>query len=184
MGTYTKSFASVGGYITGSKELISHLRYSSFAAMYSTSMSPGCCQQILTAMGIIMEEDGTDTGKQKILSLRENSNFFRRGLIDRGFQVYGNDDSPVVPLMLYYPSKIAAFSRECLKRNIACVVVGFPATPLLMSRARFCISAGHTKEDLLWALNEIDEIGNILLLKYGNESTAKKEKKHKIAEQK
>jgi len=89
---------------------------------------------------------------------------------------FGDVDSPVVPLMIYYPSKIAAFSRECLKRNIACVVVGFPATPLLMSRARFCISAGHTRDDLEWALNEIDEIGNHLLIKYGNERTAKNEK--------
>uniref|UniRef100_A0A6B2L2A3 serine C-palmitoyltransferase n=1 Tax=Arcella intermedia TaxID=1963864 RepID=A0A6B2L2A3_9EUKA len=175
MGTYTKSFASVGGYITGPKELINHLRQSSFATLYSTSMSPGCCQQILTSMGIIMGEDGTDQGKQKIISLRENSNFFRRGLIDRGFQVYGDKDSPVIPLMLYYPSKIAAFSRECLKRNIACVVVGFPATPLLMSRARFCISAGHTKGDLEWALNEIDEVGKLLLLKYGNDKSQKDE---------
>jgi len=182
MGTYSKSFAAVGGYIAGQQDLIDHLRNTSFAAMYSTSMSPGCCQQILTAMSIMMGEDGTDIGKQKISSIRDNSNFFRRGLIDRGFQVYGDDDSPVIPLMIYYPSKIAAFSRECLKRNIACVVVGFPATPLLMSRARFCISAGHTKEDLTWALNELDEIGNILLLKYGNERTAKKEKKIKRAE--
>jgi len=179
MGTYTKSFASVGGYIAGKKDLIAHLRKSSFSAMYSTSMPPGCCQQIITAMDIMTGRDGTNMGKQKIKSLRENSNFFRQGLIDRGFQVYGDDDSPVVPIMIYYPSKIAAFSRECLKRSIACVVVGFPATPLLMSRARFCISAGHSKEDLAWALNTIDEIGNILLIKYGNERTLEKEKRVK-----
>jgi serine palmitoyltransferase len=71
--------------------------------------------------------------------------------------------------MLYYPAKIAAFSRECLRRNIAVVVVGFPATPLLMSRARFCISACHKKEELLWALDELSEIGSYLLLKYGKE---------------
>jgi len=181
MGTFTKSFASVGGYITGTKELISHLRNTSFASMYSTSMVPGCCQQILESIRVMMGEDNTDLGYQKIKALRENSNFFRNGLIDRGFQVYGDTDSPVIPVMIYYAGKIAAFSRECLKRNIACVVVGFPATPLLMSRVRFCISAGHTKEDLEWALNELDEVGNKLLMKYGNERTAKNEKKVKLA---
>jgi len=131
-------------------------------------------------------EDGTDLGKQKIQALRENANFFRQGLIERGFQVYGDEDSPVIPIMLYYPSKIAAFSRELLKRNIAVVVVGFPATPLLMARARFCISAGHCKDDLLWALNEMDDLGTKLLIKYGNERTeekmarAKREKKDSI----
>jgi len=183
MGTYTKSFASVGGYVAGKKELIAHLRKTSFSAMYSTSLSPGCCQQIITAMEIMTGRDGTNIGKEKIKSLRENSNFFRQGLMDRGFQVYGDDDSPVVPIMLYYPSKLALFTRQCLKRNIAIVVVGFPATPLLMSRARFCISAGHKKEDLLWALNEMDELGKKYLIKYGNERTAEKEKRVKIKTQ-
>jgi len=176
MGTFTKSFASVGGYITGSKDLIVHLRNTSFASMYSTSMSPGCCQQIISAIQIMTGEDGTNRGKEKIKALRENSNFFRQGLIERGFQVYGDDDSPVIPIMLYYPAKIASLSRALLKRNIAVVVVGFPATPLLMARARFCISAGHCKEDLAWALNEIDDMGTDLLVKYGNDRTA--EKKH------
>jgi len=168
MGTFTKSFASVGGYIAGSKEMVEHLRRTSFSTQYSTSLSPGCCRQILSAMSIILGEDGTDIGKKKIAQLRDNSNFFRQGLIDRGFQVYGDKDSPVIPIMIYFPAKIAAFSRECLKRNIAAVVVGFPATPLLMSRARFCVSAGHTRSDLERALQLIDEIGDRLLLKYGN----------------
>eukprot|EP01123_Difflugia_compressa_P004963 TRINITY_DN1648_c2_g1_i1.p1 TRINITY_DN1648_c2_g1~~TRINITY_DN1648_c2_g1_i1.p1 ORF type:complete len:501 (-),score=54.45 TRINITY_DN1648_c2_g1_i1:26-1528(-) len=177
MGTFTKSFASVGGYITGTREIISHLRNTSFASMYSTSMSPPCCIQILTAMSILTGEDGTNTGKLKIKSLRDNSNFFRRALIDKGFQVFGDTDSPVIPVMIYYPGTVAAFSRECLKRNIACVVVGFPATPLLMSRSRFCISAGHTIEDLKWALDQVDELGDMLRIKYGNAVTQKNEKK-------
>ena len=42
----------------------------------------------------------------------------------------------------------SAFSRECLKRGLATVVVGFPATPIIESRARFCLSAAHTKQML------------------------------------
>ena len=41
-----------------------------------------------------------------------------------------------------------AFSRECLSEGLATVVVGFPATPIIESRARFCLSAAHTKEML------------------------------------
>jgi serine palmitoyltransferase len=51
-----------------------------------------------------------------------------------------------------------AFSRECLKRNLA-VVVAYPATPMLSSRARFCISAAHTKEDIDEILKICNEIG-------------------------
>jgi serine palmitoyltransferase len=51
--------------------------------------------------------------------------------------------------------------------QLAVVVVGFPAVSLLSNRVRFCISAAHTKEDLEWALEEIDKIGTKLMLKYG-----------------
>jgi len=169
MGTFTKSFAGVGGYITGPKELIDHLRSTSFAHLYSTSLTPGCAMQILSALKIITGEDGTNEGKIKLKALRDNSNYFREALIARGFQIFGDKDSPIVPLLLYYPGKIAAFSRECLNRNIAVVVVGFPATTLLMSRARFCLSAAHTKEDLDRALHALDEVGDKLILKYGTE---------------
>lgn len=49
---------------------------------------------------------------------------------------------------LTLPLLVRAFGREMLKRNIGTVVVGFPATPIIESRARFCISAAHTREML------------------------------------
>jgi serine palmitoyltransferase len=60
----------------------------------------------------------------------------------------------------------SAFSRELLKRGIAVVVVGYPATPIISSRARFCISSSHTREDLEKALRYIDEVGDLLMVKY------------------
>jgi serine palmitoyltransferase len=83
-----------------------------------------------------------------------------------GFIIYGNMDSPVVPLLLFCPAKISAFSRECLKRGLATVVVGFPATPIIESRARFCLSGAHTKEMIDHALEIINEVGDVLSLKY------------------
>ena len=117
-----------------------------------------------------MGEDGTNIGRQKIQSLRDNSNYFRMRLEEMGLHVLGHYDSPIMPVMLYNPTKIAAFSRECFKRGIAVVVVGFPAVPILMSRARFCISAGHTREQLDRALVELEEVADTLKLRY-NRST-------------
>lgn len=59
----------------------------------------------------------------------------------------------------------SAFSRECRKRDLAVVVVGFPATSIVASRARFCVSASHTKEDLDFVLSVVSEVGDILGLK-------------------
>eukprot|EP00565_Helicotheca_tamesis_P006583 CAMPEP_0185736318 /NCGR_PEP_ID=MMETSP1171-20130828/27513_1 /TAXON_ID=374046 /ORGANISM="Helicotheca tamensis, Strain CCMP826" /LENGTH=631 /DNA_ID=CAMNT_0028406881 /DNA_START=197 /DNA_END=2092 /DNA_ORIENTATION=- len=166
MGTFTKSFGGMGGYIASSKDVIDYLRQKCAGSAFHNSLSPVVCQQIITSFKVIMGEDGTNIGKRKLASLRDNSNYFRMRLVDMGLHVLGNYDSPIMPVMLYNPTKIAAFSRECFKRGLAVVVVGFPAVPILMSRARFCISAGHTREDMDKALKEIEEVADLLKLKY------------------
>jgi len=175
MGTFTKSFGSAGGYIAGQKRLIDYLRAHSHSTCYAGSMSPPVVQQIITSMLIIMGKDGSDEGQRRIRQLAANSKYFRTKLRRMGFIVYGNDDSPVVPLMLYMPAKISCFSRELLKRKIGVVVVGFPATPITLSRARFCISASHTKEHLDKALKAIDEVGDLMSLKYASGSVIPEE---------
>jgi serine palmitoyltransferase len=119
-----------------------------------------------TLQQVIMGEDGTNTGRKKIHSVRDNANYFRMKLEGMGLHVLGHYDSPIIPVMLYNPTKIAAFSRECFERGLACVVVGFPAVPILQSRARFCISAGLTRNQLDMALAEIEEIADVLKLRY------------------
>ncbi|KAG7226322.1 hypothetical protein INR49_003074 [Caranx melampygus] len=166
MGTFTKSFGAAGGYIAGKRELIEYLRSHSHSAVYATSMSPPVVEQIITSMKCIMGEDGTTIGRDRVRQLAENTVYFRKRLREMGFIIYGNNDSPVVPMMLYMPAKIGAFGREMLKRNIGVVVVGFPATPIIESRARFCISAAHTKDVLDRALSAISEVGDLLQLKY------------------
>ncbi|KAH9615743.1 hypothetical protein KSS87_016903 [Heliosperma pusillum] len=166
MGTFTKSFGSCGGYIAGSKELIQYLKYTCPAHLYGTSISPPAAQQIISAIKVLLGEDGSSRGAQKLAKIRENSNFFRSELQKMGFEVLGDNDSPVMPIMLYNPSKIPAFSRECLKQNVAVVVVGFPATPLLLARARICISASHSREDLVKALEVISNVGDLVGIKY------------------
>jgi serine palmitoyltransferase len=166
MGTFTKSFGSCGGYIAGSKDLIKYLKAVSPGHLYATAMSPPAVQQVISALKVILGEDGSNRGAQKLARIRENSNFFRAELQKMGCEVLGDHDSPVMPIMLYNPAKIPAFSRECLKRHIAVVGVAFPATPLLLARARMCLSASHTKEDLLKALEVISEVSDMVQIKY------------------
>jgi serine palmitoyltransferase len=166
MGTFTKSFGGMGGYVAANRDVISMLRRECAGSSYHNSLSPVVCQQIISSFKVIMGQDGTNIGRDKLTALRDNSNYFRMRLTDMGLHVLGNYDSPIMPVMLYNPTKIAAFSRECLKRGLAVVVVGFPAVPILMSRARFCISAGHSREELDRALKELDEIADLLKLRY------------------
>ena len=167
MGTFTKSFGAVGGYLAGSKELIDGLREKGLGYVYSEPIMPAICAQILCALRIITGEDGTDEGAKRLKAIRDNSVYFMRELRKMGFIVLGDESSPVIPALIFNPAKIAAFSREALARGLAVVVVGYPATPIISSRVRFCISASHTRADLDEALEKVGEIGQILGIRVG-----------------
>ncbi|XP_020511253.2 serine palmitoyltransferase 3 [Labrus bergylta] len=166
MGTLTKSFGAAGGYIAGKKELVDYLRCHSHSSVYASAMSPPVTEQIMRAMKCIMGKDGSTEGIRRVRQLAENTRYFRARLKEMGFIIYGNDDSPVVPILLYMPGKVVAFSREMLARKIGVVVVGFPATPITEARARFCLSAGHTKAMLDQVLHHLNEVGDAFCLKF------------------
>ena len=135
MGTFTKSFGGMGGYMAGSKKMCDHIRASSSGCAYSMSLSPVVTQQIITAFRIIKGEHCPGVGRSKLQQIKMNANYFRKKLKGMGCAVLGDENSPVIPMMLFHPTKIAAFSRECLKRNLAVVVVGPPAVPIDGARA-------------------------------------------------
>lgn len=166
MGTFTKSFGSAGGYVAASKEVIAQLRRVAPGSVFAGAMAPPCAAQALQALRVISGEEGGDTGARKLAAIRENSNYFRDELSRRGFKVLGDVDSPIVPVMLHHPWKLAAFSRRCLDRGIAVVVVGNPAVPILYERVRFCISAAHTIPQLAEAITEITAVGQELGVLY------------------
>ncbi|KAI9105624.1 pyridoxal phosphate-dependent transferase [Phlyctochytrium arcticum] len=165
MGTFTKSFGAAGGYVAATRDIIDRIRLYAHANVYAESISVPVLQQICTSMRIIMGEEGGDEGRRRIQQLARNSRFFATELRKMGFIVYGDEDSPIVPLLLFHPAKISGFSREMLKRGIAVVVVGYPATPIITSRVRFCLSAAHTMDDLKYALQMISEVGDDMVLK-------------------
>uniref|UniRef100_A0A3B3ZEP8 serine C-palmitoyltransferase n=1 Tax=Periophthalmus magnuspinnatus TaxID=409849 RepID=A0A3B3ZEP8_9GOBI len=166
MGTFTKSFGAAGGYIAGRKVLVDYLRRHSHSAVYATAMSPPVTEQVIRAMKCIMGKDGGNEGMRRVRQLAENTRYFRARLKEMGFIIYGNDDSPVVPILLYMPGKVVAFAREMLERRIGVVVVGFPATPITEARARFCLSASHTRDMLDKVLYHLNELGDLLCLKF------------------
>ena len=167
MGTFTKSFGAAGGYLAGSRQLVEHLKREGPGYLYSEPIMPPICQQVLTSMRIIMgEQEGCeDEGRLRLTAIRENSIYFMRELKKMGFIVYGDEGSPIIPALIFNPGKIAAFSRECLARGVAVVVVGFPATPIISSRVRFCISASHTRQDLDRVLSVVKEVGTIMMMR-------------------
>ncbi|CZR57104.1 probable LCB2-serine C-palmitoyltransferase subunit [Phialocephala subalpina] len=166
MGTLTKSFGANGGYVAADKHIIDKLRSTNAATIYGESPTPPVLTQILSALKIIAGESVPGQGEERLQRIAFNSRYLRLGLKRLGYIVYGHDDSPIIPIMLYNPAKMPAFSHEMLRRKISVVIVGYPATPLISSRARFCVSAAHNKDDMDRILAACDEIGNVLQLKF------------------
>ncbi|KAL2181448.1 pyridoxal phosphate-dependent transferase [Thermothelomyces heterothallicus CBS 202.75] len=166
MGTLTKSFGANGGYVAAEKHIIDALRMANAATLLGESPTPPVLMQILTSLKLITGEICPGQGEERLQRLAFNSRYLRLGLKRLGFITYGHDDSPIIPIVLYNPGKMSAFSHEMLKRKISVVIVGYPATPLISSRARFCISSAHNKEDMDRILAACDEVGDILQLKY------------------
>ncbi|PSN66370.1 serine palmitoyltransferas-like protein 2 [Corynespora cassiicola Philippines] len=168
MGTLTKSFGANGGYIAADKAIIDKLRTQNAAMLFAESPAPPVLVQIASALRLIDGQLIPGQGEERLQRLAFNSRYLRLGLKRLGYIVYGHDDSPIIPVMLYNPAKMPAFSHEMLRRKISVVVVGYPATPLVSSRARFCVSAAHTKEDLDRMLTACDQIGDLLQLKFSS----------------
>lgn len=171
MGTFTKSFGSAGGYVAASRAVIDVLRQTAPGSVFGSAMPPPCAAQALAAFRCISGAIGGTVGKDKLVSIRKNANFFRKRLLQEGFTVLGDVDSPIIPVLLFHPEKIATFSRKCMELGIAVVVVGYPAVPVLSERVRFCMSAAHTLdqlEDVAVQLAAIGEEVGILYQKGAN----------------
>ncbi|KAI7962434.1 hypothetical protein MJO28_000528 [Puccinia striiformis f. sp. tritici] len=174
MGTLTKSFGASGGYIAGNKRVIEHMRKTCHSSIYAETLSPPVISQILSAVKLIMVEPDSSSldapmpeGKRRLRRLAFNARYLRAGLGKLGFIVIGDRDSPVVPLLVYQPGKMLLFSRLMLQRySIVVVIVGYPATPLVSGRVRFCVSAAHTKQDIDQILIATNEIGEALGMKF------------------
>lgn len=108
-------------------------------------------------------------GRSRLRRLAFNSRYLHEGLKKLGFITYGHPASPIVPLLLFNPGKMRVFHRMMKERQtpIVVVVVAYPATPLVTSRVRFCVSASHTKEDMDMVLRACDDVGGVLDLKHG-----------------
>lgn len=159
MGTLTKSFGATGGYVAADKAIIDYIKVRNIGNLRSEAMSPAVLAQIQSSLKTITGEIRPGEGDERLKRLAFNSRYLRLGLHRMGFNVAGIADSPIVPVMLYKPTYMPALSRELLDRNIAVVVVGYPATPLTSSRVRLCVSAALTKEDLDQVLEAFYDLG-------------------------
>ncbi|WUR02545.1 serine palmitoyltransferase 2 (SPTLC2) [Vairimorpha necatrix] len=159
MGTFTKSFASMGGYIAASKSIVDHLRIFSDFSRFGEQMSPVVARQILECLKIIKYKK---LGLRKLEKLRRNVQLMRNGLKKLNMFVLGDESSPVIPVIITHPAKMCELSRICREEGIGVVIVGYPGAPILYGRVRLCMSSSHRKKDIKKTLEIFKEADKLL----------------------
>lgn len=89
------------------QEFITYLREKSYASKYAWAMAPPLAAQIISVLKILMGKDGTNEGQKRLQQLARNTRYFRMRLEQMGIIIHGNENSPVIPILVYLYSKIA-----------------------------------------------------------------------------
>ncbi len=153
MGTLSKSFASCGGFLGGSEEMIRLLRF--FAPgvlLYSTALPPASAAAANEAVKVMLEESW------RVENLQHNVRQFSQLARERGFDTGGSGASAVVPVMLGDSMLAVHLMSDLQQIGIIAHAVMYPVVPENEARLRFFITSEHTQEDFIYTLDALKRI--------------------------
>ena len=145
-GTFGKALGGAsGGYTAARKPIVELLRQRSRPYLFSNTVAPAICSATLRAIELLEESD--DLRKR----VHENASFFRAGMEAEGFDLLPGEH-PIVPVMLYDPKVAHEMASRMLTKGVYVVAFCYPVVPRGRDRIRTQISAGHSREDLEFAV--------------------------------
>ena len=155
-GTLGKALGgAMGGYTTAKKEIIELLRQRSRPYLFSNSLAPAIVGASIKVFELL-EKDTSLRDK-----LEWNTNYFKKGMIDAGFDIV-EGDSAIVPVMLYDAKLSQTMANELLKEGVYVIGFFFPVVPKDKARIRVQLSAAHSKEHLDAAITAFISVGKRL----------------------
>jgi 8-amino-7-oxononanoate synthase len=155
MGTFSKSFASVGGFIAGKADVLHYIQHHARALMFSASMPPANAATVLACLDII-------EGDPSIVErLWDNANYMRAGFKRLGFNM-GNSNSPIIPVIIGDDLRAVLAWRALADDGVYVNPVIPPGVPANMSLLRTSYTATHRREHLDKALTIFEDVGHRL----------------------
>ena len=148
MGTFSKSLASLGGFIAGDEETIEFVKHRARSLMFSASMPPSAVASVIAALDIIESEP------ERIDQLWANTNHAKKLLLEAGFDI-GHTDSPIIPVYIRDNDKTFLITNILSKNGIFVNPVVSPAVPSDASLIRFSLMATHTFAQIEEAVEKI-----------------------------
>lgn len=151
-GTFGKALGGAsGGYTAAHREIVELLRQRSRPYLFSNTVAPAICAATLKTLDLL------ETSTELRDRVHENARYFRSEMEKLGFDLLPGEH-PIVPVMLYDPRVAQEFSRRMLDKGVYVVGFCYPVVPKGRDRIRTQISAGHTREDLDFAVRCFGEV--------------------------
>jgi 7-keto-8-aminopelargonate synthetase-like enzyme len=151
MGTFSKSLASLGGFVAADSQTIEYMKHHARSLIFSASITPASAAAVLAALDIIKKEP------ERIENLWKLTHYSIETLKGEGFDV-GNSESPIIPLYIRNDMKTFLFTNYLMQEGVFVNPVVSPAIDSGSSLIRFSLMATHTKEQIDFAIDKMCKV--------------------------
>ena len=158
MGTFSKSLASLGGYMASTKKVVEYVKHTSRPYIFSASITPASVATARSALKILKEHP------ERPKALLDISSYMREGLKKLGVKVI-DANTPIISIMVYDDEKAFVACKMLLERGVYVNSSVSPAVPVGQALLRTSYTATHTKEQMDYAMKQIKEVLDILEVK-------------------
>ena len=157
VGTLSKAIGVLGGYVCGTRDLIDFLYHRARPFLFSTSHPPSVAASCIAAFDVLQDEP------ERIERLWENTRFWKKELGLLGFDIGGKttptSETPITPIIIGDGARTMEFSRELFKEGVLGTGIAFPTVPEGKARIRTIMTATHTHDELIKALEVLKNVG-------------------------
>jgi glycine C-acetyltransferase len=150
VGTLSKAFGVMGGFITGKKELIEYYRQKARQFLFTNALSIPDTAALIETVKIMEESD------ELLKKLWQNAEYLKKELQKAGFDI-GHSETPITPVMLGDENKAKDFAAQLFEKGVLVSAIKFPMVPLGKARLRLIPSATHSREDIQLGIEKIIE---------------------------
>jgi glycine C-acetyltransferase len=157
MGTFSKAFGCVGGYVVGSKDLCTYLQNKVRSYLLSGSQPPAVPGACIAALQLVQRTPSL------VKRLWENTRYFKKGLKDLGFDT-GSSETPITPVIVGESGKARRLADRLFQLGIFVLPIVYPMVARDRARIRTIVTSAHTRKDLDRALTAFEKAGIELAL--------------------
>ncbi len=152
MGTFSKSFASIGGFVAGERDVIEYIKHKARPFIFSAAMPPTAAATVLECINIVENEP------EHLANLWKNARFMDKSLRAMGYNTL-NSHTPIIPLLIGNDETAFAFTQKLYELGVFATPVVRPAVPEGCALIRTSYMAIHTQEELSLALEVLEKLG-------------------------